>query len=33
MALMHAHLASQVSFWSLALLALLVLILVWGWSR
>jgi hypothetical protein len=31
--MMHAHLASQVSFWTLALLAGLVLILAWGWRR
>ena len=31
--MMHAALASQVSFWTLALLAGLVLIVVWGLRR
>jgi hypothetical protein len=33
MALMHAYVASQVSFWTLALLAGLVLVVTWGMKR
>jgi len=31
--MMHAYVASQVSFWTLALLAGLVLVVVWGMKR